>query len=313
MQRKFHSIDPTQLAEIGDLQLLARTVVEGLMTGLHRSPHSGTSIEFAQYRPYAQGDDPRTIDWRLYGRTDRLHIKQYQEETNLRCTLLLDCSASMDYSSHGLTKFSYARMLVACLAWILHQQRDAAGFIAYHHDLLKYIPPRTSPNHVRNVFVELDNLEAGGQTDASRAMHFLGDVLQPRGMVVLVSDLLHPAEELIDHLKSLRARRHDLLVFQISDPAEQSFPFDKSATFIDMESGSEQYAVPDTVREQYLDNRKNHFDWIRRECLSSEIELVEFTTTEPLERALHFFLQRRTQAQTTSQKRSPASSVAGGR
>lgn len=308
MQQAFHSIDPEQLAKVADLQLLARTVVEGLMTGLHRSPHSGTSIEFAQYRPYAQGDDPRSIDWRLYGRSDRLHIKQYQEETNLRCTLLLDCSASMDYASQGVTKFHYARMLVACLAMILNRQRDAVGFISYHHKLLQYIPPRTSPNHIRRLFVELDNLRPEGTTETADALHYLGDVLQPRGMVVLVSDLLHPMEEVVNHLKSLRARRHDLLVFQISDPAEQTFPFKQSATFIDAENAQELFAVPDAVREQYLENRQKHFDFIRKECLASEIEIAEFATTEPLDRALHFFLQRRTSAlMTTSRKRRRAS------
>jgi len=284
------------LAKISDLQVLARTVVEGVMAGVHRSPHSGSSIEFAQYRPYAQGDDLRNVDWKLYGRTDRLHIKQYQEETTLRCTLLLDCSASMDYTSHVLTKFDYARMLVACLAMLLHRQRDAAGFIAYHKDLVQYVPPLSNPQHLRRIFVEMDNLRPQGTGDTAGALHYLGDVLKPRGMVVLVSDLLHPIDEMIDHLKSLRARRHDVVVLQISDPAEQSFPFGNSATFVDAESGDEQYAVPDAVRGQYLASRQEHFDFIRRECLANEIDIAEFTTTEPLDRALHFFLHHRNHA-----------------
>jgi uncharacterized protein (DUF58 family) len=298
------SIDPAQLAKIVDLQLLARTVVEGMLSGLHRSPHSGSSIEFAQYRPYAQGDDPRFIDWNLYGRTDRLHIKQFQEETNLRCTLILDCSASMGYGSGGLTKFQYARMLTACMAMILHKQRDAVGFIAHHEELLDYVPPRTVPHHLNRILVDLDNLEPAGQTDAAGALHYLGDVLQPRGMVVLISDLLHPVEETIDHLKSLRARRHDVVVMQISDPAEQTFPFDKTTTFVDMESGNEQYAVPDLVREQYLANRESHFALLRKECLATEIDLAEFTTDESLDHALYFFLRHRSHAlMTTSLKR----------
>ncbi len=297
------SIDPAQLAKIADLQLLARTVVEGMLSGLHRSPHSGSSIEFAQYRPYTQGDDPRHIDWNLYGRTDRLHIKQFQEETNLRCTLILDCSASMGYGSGDLNKFQYARMLAACMAMILHKQRDAVGFIAHHEALLDYVPPRTAPHHLNRILVDLDNLDAAGQTDATGALHYLGDVLQPRGMVVLISDLLHPVEETIKHLKSLRARRHDVLVIQISDTAEQTFPFERTTTFVDMESGGEQYAVPDTVREQYLENRESHFALLRQECLASEIDLAEFTTDEPLDRALYFFLRHRAHAlMTTSLK-----------
>lgn len=300
MTDKLHFIDPAQLAAIDDLELTARTVVEGFMTGRHRSPHSGSAIEFAQYRPYTQGDSPREIDWKLYGRTDRLHIKQHQEETNLRCTLILDCSASMAYASGAVTKFQYARMLVACLAMILDNQRDSVGFIAVHGDKLDYVPPRSLPHHLRRLFVMLDNMRPAGSADSTGALHYLGDVIKPRGMAVLVSDLLHPLEEMIQHLKSLRARRHDVLVFQISDPFEQSFPFDKTATFIDLESGGEQYAVPDTVREQYLTNRARHFDQIRKECLANEIGITEFTTSEPLDRALHYFLNHRMRGLMTS-------------
>ncbi len=312
MNEKLQHIDPAQLAKIADLQLLARTVVEGLMTGLHRSPHTGSAIEFAQYRPYTQGDDPRFIDWHLYGRTDRLRIKQYQEETNLRCTLLLDCSASMDYGSGPITKFTYARMLTACLAMILQTQRDSAGFIGYHHDLLTYLPPRVSATHVRRIFAELDRIKPEGQTDTPRALHYLGDVLPPRGMVILVSDLLHPVEQMIDHLKSVRARRHDVVVMQITDPAERDFPFEQSQTFIDVESGQEQFAVPANVREIYLENRWRHFSAIRGACLAAEIDMVEFFTNEPLDRALHFFLHQRRNSLMTSSKTSSARAGAGG-
>lgn len=306
-----HMIDPEQLAQIGDLQLLARTVVEGMMSGMHRSPVSGSSIEFAQYRPYAQGDDPRFVDWKLFGRTDRLHLKQYEEETTMRCTILLDCSASMDYGSGRITKFNYARMLAACIAMLLQMQRDAAGLVAYHEKLVQYVPPLSNKHHLRRIFVELEGLRPQGPTDTAGALHFLGDVLKPRGMVVLISDLLHPIDEMIDHLRSLRARRHDVLVLQISDPAEQTFPFDASQTFIDAESGREQYAVPDTVREQYLENRKRHFDRIRGECLAFEIDIEEFTTSEPLDRALHFFLHRRNHALVRSSRRAVTGTRAG--
>ena len=293
MRETTQFIDPAQLARTTDLQLLARSVVAGLSTGLHRSAHAGASVEFAQYRPYAQGDDPRFVDWHLYGRTDRLYIKQHQRETNMRCTVLLDCSASMDYGSGALTKFQYGRMLAACLALILTQQKDAVGFIGYHHDLCTYVPPRTSHQHLRRVLVELDNLRPAGATDTARALHYVGDVIRPRGMVVLISDLLHPVDETIDHMKSLRARRHELIVMQISDPDEQTFPFDHTATFVDLENADERFAVPHLVRDGYLENRRRHFDLIRRECLASEIDHMEFTTTESLDRALHHFVQRR--------------------
>ena len=312
MSEQLHFIDPAQLARVSDLALLARTVVEGFLTGVHRSPHSGSSVEFAQYRPYTQSDDTRRIDWKLYARADRLHIKQYQEETNMRCTVLLDCSASMDYGSGAVNKFEYARMLTACLAMILHRQRDALGFIAYHDKILTHLPPRSGAQHLRRTLVELQGLKPSGETNTADALKRLGELLQPRGMVVLISDLLYPAEEVVDQLKSLRARRHDVMALQISDPAEQTFPFDKATTFVDSEDGKERFAVPEHAREEYLENRRRHFSMISRECLAAEIDMREFAVSEPLDRALHFFLRRRnTLHLTSSSRRSPG--VSGGR
>ncbi len=292
-------IDPEQLASIGDLQLLARTVVNGIMTGMHKSPRSGAAIEFAQYRPYTQGEDPRFVDWKLYGRTDRLHVKQFQEETNLLCTMVLDCSASMDYASGAVSKFQYAVMLTAALSVLLHDQRDAFGFIGYHHELITHVPPKGGKPNLQRVLVSLDNLKPAGKTDVASTLKYLGDVLRPRGMVILVSDLLHPVDEVIDHLKSLRARRHDVMVFQISDPAEQTFPFDQTTTFVDAEDQAERYAVPSAVREGYLENRRLHFDAVRKECLASEIDFEELTTSEPLDRALQRYLHHRNHALLT--------------
>jgi len=312
VEQSLHLMDPSQLARIADLELLARLVVEGFLSGLHRSPHAGASVEFAQYRPYAQGDDLRFIDWKLFARTDRLHLKQFHEETNLRATILVDCSGSMDYGSAGLSKFDYARMLAACLAMMLNEQKDAAGLIAYHHELIVHLPPRNARRHLRRLLAELQALQPGGRTDTPGTLRFLGDVLQPRGMIILISDLLHPAEAMINHLKSLRAMRHDVIVFQVADPAERDFPFERTATFIDAEEAEELYAVPDLVREGYLANRERHFGAIRRECLLAEIDAEEFLTSEPLDRALHRFIHRRNRSlMTSSLKRTQV--VGGGR
>lgn len=299
MEATLQFVDPAQLARISDLQLLARTVVNGMMIGIHRSPNSGSAIEFAQYRPYTQGDDPRLVDWKLFGRTDRLHVKQFHEETNLRCTLVLDCSASMNYGSGEITKFRYSLMLAASLATLLNRQHDATGLIAYHERLLRHLPPTAGARALRTLLATLDGLEPAGRTDANATLRFLGDVLQPRGMIVLISDLLHPLEEMVEQLKTLRARRHDVLVLQIADPAEQTFPFELSQTFIDVETESEQYAIPEEVREQYLENRRIHFDAIRRECLASEIDYEEIVTSEPLDLALHRYLHHRNHALLT--------------
>jgi uncharacterized protein (DUF58 family) len=296
-------IDPIELDRISDLELIARTVVSGMSSGVHRSLHTGVSVEFAQYRPYVQGDDPKFVDWRLFGRTDRLHIKQFQEETNLRCTVLLDCSASMEYGSEGITKFRYAQMLAASLVMLMSGQRDTVGFAAYHHDLCLHIPARAQADQVQRILVEIDNLVPAGQTDTASALQFMGDALSPRGMVVLISDLLHPVEEMIAHLRSLRAQRHDLMVLQISDPAERNFPFDRSVTLVDAEEGREQFTVPEAAREAYLENRKQHFEAIRKACLAGEIDVEEFMCTEPLDRALHHLIHRRTHALFTSSRR----------
>lgn len=293
-------IDPSQLSQVTDLELLARMVVEGFLSGIHRSPHTGNSIEFAQYRPYTQGDDLRFLDWKLYARTDRLHLKQFQEETNLRCSLLLDCSASMNYGSASVTKFQLARMLVASLAMILKKQGDSTGLIAYHRELVHHLPATTDSRNFRRILVALSNLVPAEATDTPGALRFLGDVLRPRGMVILVSDLLHPLEDVVEHLKSLRARRHDVLVFQISDPAEQTFAFDGAVTLVDAEQGEERFIVPESVREAYLANRAAHFETIRRECLAAEIDLIELTTQQPLDFALRHFLNHRNRTLKTT-------------
>ncbi len=293
MSKQLQFIDPAELARIKDLHVLARSLVEGMSAGLHRSPHAGASVEFAQYRPYAQGDDLRHIDWRLYGRTDRLHIKQFQEETNLRCTIVLDASASMGYTSTGVTKWRYAQMLAASLAYLLNQQRDAVGLVGYQNGVSAYLPPRLGPRHLRRVLVELDKLSPGGGSDTAGTLGYLGNVIRPRGMAILISDLLHPLDESLARLRSLRARRQDVLVFQICDPAEQTFPFTRVATFVDLEDHREMYVLPDAVRDQYLANRARHFARVRTECLAHEIDIEEFSTERPLDFALHYFLQRR--------------------
>ena len=298
-------VDPTELARIADLDLMARTVVSGMQGGVHRSVHMGASAEFAQYRPYTQGDDLRFVDWRLYGRSDRLYVKQFQDERNLRCTVLLDCSASMDYGSGEVTKFRYAQMLAACLVMLASSQGDVVGFAAYHQDLVTHVPPRKRDGQLHRILVEIDNLEpAGAQTNTAGTLQMMGDILPSRGMVVLIGDLLHPSDEMIAHLRSLRAQRHDVLVLQISDPAEQTFPFDRSVTLVEAEGGREQFAVPEDVREAYLANRTKHFDAIREACLAAEVDVEEFLCTAPLDDALHQFLHRRSHGLITSSRRS---------
>ncbi|MBD3265269.1 DUF58 domain-containing protein [bacterium] len=311
MPNPLHTLDPDQLLQITDLQILARTVVEGFLTGIHKSPYTGASIEFAQYRPYVQGDDPRFIDWSLYARTDRLRTKQFQKETNLRSTILLDCSASMNYTSGNITKFHYARVLAACLAMLLIQQNDETGLITFHESVDTFIPPRTHAKHLSRILVALNNAEVQGQTDVVTALKFIGDFFTHRGMIILISDFLSPLDTILPYIKQLRTQQHDLLLLQIADPAEQTFDFKKSATFIDTESQKELFVVPDYAREEYLANRHRHFEALHRECATFEIAMDEFTITQPFDRALHFFLQQRNRLLTSTGVR--RSSSTGGR
>jgi len=303
MKPNLSFIDPSQLNRISNLELQARIVVEGFLNGVHRGPNTGSSVEFSQYRSYAQGDDLRLIDWKLYGRTDRLHIKQFREESGMRCSILLDCSGSMSYGSHSVSKFSYARMLCAALALLLKNQGDGVGLVAYHHQLLLHMPPGNQVRKFRKIFSELAALQPAEGTDTPGALRFLGNILKPRGMVVLISDLLHEPEAMIRHLKSIRARRQDVLVFQISDPAEQNFTFNHAITLIDAENEREQYVVPSAARETYLENRNRHFDLIRQEALAAEIEIHEFSTDQPLDFALRQFLQKRTKSMINGRRR----------
>lgn len=299
-------LKPDHLIEIKNLELLARTVVSGLGPGIHRGLNVGASAEFAQYRAYSQGDDPRRLDWKLFGRTDRLHIRQYREESGMRCTLLLDCSASMDYGSGRVSKFDYARMLCATLALMLKNQHDAVGLLAYHHEILHHLPPSSEGRRLRQLFVDLAGLKPAAGTNMPGALQFLGDVLPARGMVILISDLLFPSQEVIQQLESLRAKRHDLLVLQISDPAERDFSYDFALTLVDAETDREQFVVPQMVRQQYLNNRRAHFDQIRQQAISAEIDLAEFATDMPLDHAIHSVLRHRNHAlMTGGSRRSP--------
>jgi len=297
------NIAPEDLAKVTDLCLLAQTLVAGQQLGLHRSPHSGVSVEFAQYRPYTQGDDPRFVDWRRYGRTDRLHIKEFHEETNMRCTLLLDCSASMGYGTTALSKFRYAQILAASLAWLLTVQHDEVALAAYHESICAHIPFQRRTNQVRRLIAALEGLSPAGQTATGDALAWVGDVMTSRGMVVLISDLLQPLPVVETQLRALRARRHDVLVFQIADAAEETFPFTSDVTLRDAEGHEERPADQERVRDVYLANRTAHFDRIREVCLGYEIDYEVLRTDRPMDHALQQFLHRRSHALMTSSKR----------
>ncbi|HEX2310758.1 MAG TPA: DUF58 domain-containing protein [Vicinamibacterales bacterium] len=283
-------LDPAVIARIGGLELRARTIVEGFLSGLHRSPLKGFSVEFAEYRQYLPGDDLSTIDWKVYARSDRYYVKKYEEETNLRAHLLLDVSASMSYGSGAMTKRDYGSCLAASLAYLMNRQRDAAGLVTFDERILGWLPPSIRPGHLRALLVTLDRLPDGAKTDAGRPLHQLADALAKRGMVVLISDLLDEPARVIDGLKHFRFRGNDVLVFHVLDRSELTFPFDRPVRFRDLESGEEVIATPSEVRDEYLAGIRGLIETYRRELRTVGIDYQLLDTSEPLDRALLSYL-----------------------
>src|SRR5688500_16891720 len=236
-------LDPATLARLGSLELKAKTIVEGFLTGLHRSPFKGFSVEFAEYRQYLPGDDLATLDWKVYGRTDRHFVKKFEEETNLDCHILLDVSASMGYGSSGLTKLQYGSYLAAALAYLMNRQRDAAGLLAFDGKIIDMVRPSARSGHVTSLLVTLARLKLGARTNVAKPLRGLAEAIRKRGLVVLISDLLDEVDRVLDGLKHFRYRGTEVIVFQILDPAELRFPFSQTARFRDMETADEVMAV----------------------------------------------------------------------
>jgi uncharacterized protein (DUF58 family) len=286
-------LDPAVIARLGTLELKARTIVEGFLSGLHRSPFKGFSVEFAEYRQYIPGDDLSTIDWKVYARSDRYYVKKFEEETNLDCQLMIDASGSMAYGSHGVTKFDYAACLVASLAYLMNRQRDAVGLMAFDQRIVDMVPASARAGHLRSLLVSLERLRPGQATDVSTPLHQLADSLSKRGLVVLVSDLLDEPDAVIRGLKHFQHRGTDVIVFQVLDPDELEFPFDRATRFEDLETSEEVMAVPGLVREHYLREIHRLIDRYRRELGAAGIDYQLLKTTDPLEMALLSYLSTR--------------------
>jgi uncharacterized protein (DUF58 family) len=293
-ERQF--LDPAVVARLGTLELKARTIVEGFLSGLHRSPFKGFSVEFAEYRQYIPGDDLSTIDWKVYARSDRHYVKKFEEETNLDCHLMLDVSGSMAYGSRGITKYEYGQCLAASLGYLMNRQRDAVGLTAFDETIVTMLPASARPGHLRALLVTLDRLKLGRKTNVSKPLHQLADSLTKRGMVVLISDLLDDPERVIRGLKHFQYRGTDVVVFHVLDPDETEFPFERATRFEDLETDDEVMAVPLIVREHYLKNIGGLIDRYKRELGAVGIDYHLLGTSQPLELALMAYLSTRERA-----------------
>ncbi|HEX8324696.1 MAG TPA: DUF58 domain-containing protein [Tepidisphaeraceae bacterium] len=278
---------------IKSLHVRARIIVQGFLSGLHRSPNHGFSVEFSEYRQYTPGDDTRYIDWRLYARTDRYYLKRFEEETNLRCHVLIDLSRSMGYGSLAYTKADYARTVAATLAYFLAGQRDAVGLLTFADTVADYIPARYRPGHLQRVMVSLERAVAGTSTDLVSALSHVAATVRKRGMLVLISDLLTDPAALTTQLQYLRSQGHEIVLLRVLDPTEVDFKFDGVATFVDAESGRDLYVDPAAARQTYQQNFARHAEQIDRTCRELGIDLHQLVTSQPLELALYGFLQAR--------------------
>lgn len=293
MVQNSNFIDPTVLGSLDNLELRARVVVEGFLAGLHRSPNRGFSVEFTDYRHYQRGDDMRHVDWKLYGRSDKLYIKQYEDETNLRCHILLDSSASMAYGSGGMNKLEYARTLASALAYFIMRQRDAVGLITFDENVRDYIPAMARQPHLMQVLRTLQALKPGTTTNIVKPLRELAQNMKRKSLVVLISDLMEDEEGTIAMLRQLRAMGNEVIVFHILDPQELHFEFGDSSEFVDMETGDTHITTPGAIRQSYLEQLGQYLDYCRTECQRGAVDYCMMDTSKPLDQALFTYMSRR--------------------
>jgi uncharacterized protein (DUF58 family) len=287
-------LDPETLARLGNLNVVARTAVEGFISGLHRSPHHGFSVEFSEHRPYTPGDEPRHLDWVAYAKTDRYYVKQFEQETNLRCYILLDCSGSMNYSGgRGLTKLQYGSYLAATLAYLMTRQQDAVGLVALDQEIRLHLPPGGSPAHVNEICKRLEHLKAGSVTHLAKPLHDLAEMIKRRSLIIVISDLYDDESEVIKALRHFRHKKHGLILFHIFDAAELEFPFTKLTQFLDLETGEKYQIDPKAVREAYLAELRAFIDRYKKACSDSDTEYVLTDTSVPYGFLLQSYLARR--------------------
>ncbi len=287
-------LTPEDMQTIGSLEAVARLVVEGFCSGLHRSPHKGFSVEFRQHRSYVPGDEIRRIDWKVFGKTDRLYIREYEEETNLRATLLLDKSGSMAYGAGGMTKLDYAVRLAACLARLLLRQADAVGLMTFDRRMQTHVPPRSRPGHLRILLRALQDCRPGGETELGRVFHDLVPKIHRRGLLIVLSDCFGDVAELLSALAHLRHAHHELIVFQLWDRTELEFPFDHWTQFESLEASNVRYLVdPAHLRKAYLQRLEQFREELRSGCHRHRIDLVPLVTDQPYAQALAAYLNLR--------------------
>jgi len=287
-------LDPSIIPKINSLELRARLVVEGFMVGLHKSPYHGFSVEFTQHRPYMQGDGLKDVDWKVYGKTEKFYIKQYEEETNLRSYILLDVSKSMQFSSgNNVTKLEYASTLAAALSYLMMKQQDAFGLTLYSDRIVQYLPPKATKSYLQQILKSLVSVTASDTTNTASCLNSVAEKIQRRGLVIIISDLFDDIESVISALKHFSYQKNDVIVFQILDPIERNFAFGRDAIFKDMESEEELTTQPYQIQKAYKLAMEEFINKIKSECLNSKIDFNNIDTSTPFDKALMSYIQKR--------------------
>lgn len=300
MERREHSgpmagsrfVDPTVLARIGNLDLVARHVVDGFINGLHRAPHFGASIDFAEHRGYVPGDDIRRLDWRLFARTDKFYLKQYEADTNTNFAVLLDISKSMSFAGEGrVAKIEYARYLAACMGYMAHRQRDRVGIVTFDDDIVTYVPP--SAKHFDVMLHTLDRAQPQRPGRLRAPLEKIAEHFKRRSVVALISDLYEEPDEILEAIKPYRYLGNDIMVFHVLDRAELEFPYRESSRFQDLETGEEIPVVPESLLQQYRELIQGHIEALRTRCSEIRVDYTVVDTSRPLDDALFSYLAHR--------------------
>jgi uncharacterized protein (DUF58 family) len=285
---------PDVASRLASMELRARLVVEGFITGLHRSPYHGFSVEFAEHRQYMPGDEIRRIDWKVLGRTDRYYIKQFEEETNLKAYLVIDTSRSMAFSSGGtMSKLEYAASTAAALAYLMVRQQDAVGLATYDETIRRYLPPHATKVYLQTILAELQGLQAANRTGGGRALNAVAERLRRRGLVLIFSDLFDSPAELLGALKHFRYNQHEVILFHVLDPRERNFDFGRDAIFKDMETGEQMMTQPSHIQRAYQESMRDFIALYKKECREQRIDYVLLDTATPFDTALAEYLNKR--------------------
>jgi uncharacterized protein (DUF58 family) len=287
-------LQPDVVARLANMELVARLVVEGFITGLHKSPYHGFSVEFAEHRQYMPGDEIKHIDWKIYGKTDRYYIKQFEEETNLKSYIVVDASKSMSFASGGrMSKLEYALTIAAALSHLMVQQRDAVGLTIYDESVRLFMPPHATKSYLKQILRTLETTEPGNRTSTADSLHQVAERIKRRGLVIILSDLMDKPQEVMTAIRHFRHKKNEVIVMQVLDPLERSFDFGRDAVFRDLETNEELTTQPWHIRKAYQDGMRKFLDTYKKECREHDVDYVLLDTGTPFDTALFEYLHTR--------------------